>query len=117
MGLEKMGQGWKKWDNVGKNGTTFILRNSVGKNGTSFSSNNFVLHPLLTFYLLLVLSTFWSKFYRIRPLNLPVQLDAEIRDIFCSAYCGFFSKKATNVREYYFFQLFLYFFPVVNYMK
>ena len=23
MGLEKMGQGWKKWDRVGKNGTSF----------------------------------------------------------------------------------------------
>ena len=36
MGLEKMGQGWKKWDRVGKNGTTFLSRNCVGKNGTSF---------------------------------------------------------------------------------
>ena len=45
MGLEKMGQGWKKWDNVGKNGTTFMSRNSVGKNGTSFYSSNFVLYP------------------------------------------------------------------------
>ena len=26
MGLEKMGQGWKKWDRVGKNGTTFVAK-------------------------------------------------------------------------------------------
>ena len=38
MGLEKMGQGWKKWDKVEKNGTTFLLRNYVGKNGTIFFS-------------------------------------------------------------------------------
>ena len=37
MGLEKTGQGWKKWDNVGKNGTTFMFRNSIEKNGTTFS--------------------------------------------------------------------------------
>ena len=55
MGLEKMGQRWKKWDNVGKNGTTFMMQNSVGKNGTSFFPNNFVLHPLLTLCLILVL--------------------------------------------------------------
>ena len=38
-----MGQGWKEWDKVGKNGTTFVLRKCVGKNGTSFLPVNFSL--------------------------------------------------------------------------
>ena len=37
MGLEKMGQGWKKWDKVEKNGTTFLLRNYVEKWDNFFS--------------------------------------------------------------------------------
>ena len=40
MGLEKMGQGWKNWDKVGKNGTTFVLQNFVGK-WDKFLSTNF----------------------------------------------------------------------------